>query len=117
MSEQEDLNAIEEQKKKLSAMEEAIKSKADEVDIKATELAEQKSEFESDMEKKTAAFEKERGTFEKKLGIVDASAVFDSMVKTVNELYTAYYAVKGTDEGLLEALQSILNARKSINKV
>ena len=101
---QKELKELESKKLTLEKMEKDLKSKADEVDHGISALAEKESKH----------AEKEKA-FSKKLGVVDASSVFDDMVTTVNKLYTAYYSIKGTDEGLLEALQSILKARQSIN--
>ena len=99
----EELSKIEDAKKKLKVMEDEIKKQADDADkkLEAAKAAESK------LVDKEAALAK-------KLGITDSSAVFDSMVSTVNNLYTSYYAMKGTDEGLVEAIQSILTARKSL---
>jgi hypothetical protein len=91
---------------KINSMEIDIKKQADGLD----------AEKQSILERETAVSSRE-DEITKKLGIVDAGTVFDSMVKTVNALYSSYYAIKGTDEGLLEAIKSILTARQSINKV
>jgi hypothetical protein len=101
-----ELKKIDDAKTQLSAMEEDIKNQADQLDLDKKSL----SERESDVVAREAAITK-------KLGIVDAGTVFDAMVSTVNSLYSSYYAIKGTDEGLLEAIQSIMTARQSINNV
>ena len=98
-----DLKKIEEAQKKLQDMEADVKKQADEADKKLAKL----HELETKVNKK-------QEDLEKKLGITDSSAVFDTMVSTVNNLYTSYYAMRGTDEGLVEAIQSILTARKSL---
>tara|TARA_Y100001938_G_scaffold127581_2_gene180584 strand:- start:2764 stop:3078 length:315 start_codon:yes stop_codon:yes gene_type:complete len=100
-----EMKQIEEAQAKLAKMEEDLKGQADLIDQKEKELTKREEKLQTSEEK-----------FSKKVGIVDASSVFDTMVSTVNSLYTAYYAIKGTDEGLLEAIQSILQARQSINK-
>tara|TARA_B100001758_G_C18415358_1_gene619099 strand:+ start:2771 stop:3085 length:315 start_codon:yes stop_codon:yes gene_type:complete len=100
-----EMKQIEEAQAKLAKMEEDLKGQADLIDQKEKELTKREEKLQTSEEK-----------FSKKVGIVDASSVFDTMVSTVNSLYTSYYAIKGTDEGLLEAIQSILQARQSINK-
>lgn len=102
---QKELKELEDKKLTLEKMEKDLKSRAAEVDQSLASLAEKESKYS----------EKEKA-FIKKIGVVDASTVFDDMVTTVNKLYTAYYSIKGTDEGLMDALQSILKARQSVSK-
>ena len=104
MSTETDKEVIENQKKALAKIEEDLKNKSQEIEKRISSVEE--------MESKITAKNEE---LLKKLGISDTSSVFDSMVATVNSLYTSYYGIKVTDEGLMEAITSILNARKSLN--
>ena len=101
----EEMKKLEKTREDLKQLESDIKAKASEVDESLANLKEQED-----------ALDQKEEAFNKKLGILDASSVFDDMVKTVNKLYSSYYGIKGTDEGLMEAIQSILNARQSINR-
>lgn len=101
-----EIKKIDDAKKQLSAMEEDIKKQADNLDLDKQSISERES-----------AVAAREADITKKLGIVDAGTVFDAMVATINSLYSSYYAIKGTDEGLIEAIQSIMTARQSINKV
>jgi len=112
----EELNKIEVAKQKLSTMEKSIKNKAEEVDDKLKELHDKENNFDAMLAEKEKAIAEKEEALLKKVKVTDSGDVYLSMVKTVNELYDAYYSIKGSDEGLLEAMQSILSARQSVTK-
>lgn len=90
---------------KLKLMEKDLEIKAKEIDAREEKLQIQEQEL-SEREQKLM----------KTLGIVDASNSFKEMVSTVDNIYNLYCGIRGTDEGLIESLQKMLDARKSFNK-
>ena len=50
----------------------------------------------------------------KKLGITNSSEAFDQLTNLITKLHTTYVGVRGDDEGLIESITSILDARKKL---
>ena len=82
----------------LNKMEEDIQKKCADLDITEASLEEREKEL------------------NRTLGLTKDADLFSNFYENVNQLYTLWWSCKGSAEGLIEAVQMILNARQSIQK-
>jgi len=95
---------IKEAEDKLKLIENGLKEKAEEIDGREASVKEQEENI----------LKKEKKLLET-LGVVDSSSSFSETVSIVNNLYNSYVAISGNDDGLIDTIQKIIDARKAFN--
>ena len=99
----------EEKEKILAKMEEDIREKCAALDEREKAI----DKMESTME---AKLKKREESLDRTLVIQSDSELFTLFIDEVNKIYSLWVSNKGSDVGLIEAVQQILITRKSIQK-
>lgn len=84
----------------------------DEKELKDRE--EKLRKIEKDLEKRAKEIEKKEQLLKKRtksLDVISTSESFRKMLELLDEIYTMFVALNGTDEGLLKAIELIVEAR------
>ena len=75
----------------------------------------------TDLEKREAAYkvsikdiEVREEKIAKKLGITDSSTAFQQLTEMITKIHSTYVGVRGNDDGLLESITAILDARSKL---
>ena len=96
--------------KELEATEEKLKDMEQELAQLSTTLEKKEAELKATSDDIAKREEK----VNKKLGITNSSEAFDQLTNLITKLHTTYVGVRGDDEGLIESITSILDARKKL---
>ena len=91
----------------LKVQEEKLKDMEQELNQLATSLEKREAEVNVSLEDISQREEK----IAKKLGITDSSSAFQQLTELLTKIHSIYVGVRGNDDGLLESITSLLEAR------
>jgi predicted nuclease with TOPRIM domain len=96
--------------KDINESEEKLKDMEQELNQLSTSLEKREAELKVGLED----LEVREVKIAKKLGITDSSAAFTQLTELITKIHSTYVGVRGNDEGLLESITSILEARSKL---
>ena len=94
----------------IAAAEDKLKNMENDLNSLSTDLEKKQAElktWEDDLQKREEKLNK-------KLGLTDSSEAFDTLTSLITKLHTTYVGVRGDDQGLVESITSILDARQKL---
>jgi len=106
---EEETKVTEEKEKILAKMEEDIREKCDALDEREKNISKRESTMEAKLKKREESLDK-------LLVMQNDSELFTVFIDEVSKIYSLWVSNKGSDVGLIEAVQQILITRKSICK-
>ena len=88
---------------------------------KLKDMEQELSSMSTDLEKREASLkaglkdlEDREDKIAKKLGISDSSKAFQQLTEMITTIHSTYVGVRGNEEGLLESITAILDARSKL---